>query len=250
MITVRLLGGAKKSFSTDRITIKEKEISVQELLEHLISQKPPDAPELDTENILVAINGADSSALGGKSAIIHENDTVSIIPVIHGGSPRIRFVIEGRNIEAFAVSAGAPNLDELREKFPSVTIQAVSKKYILNKSHIQKILAISIRAKRRNIMLSKRLETDILMRFAGTRQISYAISRAGAGKGDNIIIAMGPSIILNRIHAVLARHLISGISGSEKFLAKEFKISKKHLAATHTASPLEDILAENAAVLL
>ena len=250
MITVRLLGGAKKSFSTDRITIEKKEIPVQELLDYLVSQKPPDTPELDTDNILVAINGADSSALGGKAAIIHENDTVSIIPVIHGGSPRIRFTVGGHNIEVFPVSAGAPSLDDLRGKFPHTIIQAISKKYILNKSHIQKILAVSIHAKKRNIMLSKRLETDMLMRFAGTRQISYAISRAGAGKGDNIIIAMGPAIALNRIHAVLGQHLISGISGSERFLIREFKISKKHLAAAHTATPLEDILAENAAVLL
>lgn len=254
MIAVRLLGGAKKSFQTDLIYVRRESMTVQELLDHLLSEKPRDAPDLDTENILVAINGADSSALGGRSAIVRAGDTVTIIPVIHGGSPRVRFRLAGRSVEVFSVKhdgdAGPQYLDDLRAAFPKLTIQAVSKRYVLSRSHVQKILAVSLHAKRRNIMLSKKLETDILMRFAGTGQISRAISRAGIGTGEFLIIAIGPRALLDRLyHALGPGPGREFFTAGERFLMREFEISKKHLAATSSPAPLEDILAENAAVL-
>ena len=88
MITVKLVGGAKKSFSTEQLQIDKSNISIQELIDLLLELKPVNTPELDTKNILIAINGIDSSAMEGKSTKIKNNDLVSIIPVIHGGSPK------------------------------------------------------------------------------------------------------------------------------------------------------------------
>ena len=85
MIQVKLLGGAKKSFSTDSIKIEKNNITVQELLDILLDSKPENTIEFDEKNILIAVNGVDSSALDGKNTILQDNDTVSIIPVIHGG---------------------------------------------------------------------------------------------------------------------------------------------------------------------
>ena len=88
MITVKFVGGAKKSFSTEQLQIDKSDISIQELIDLLLKLKPADTPDLDIENILIAINGTDSSAMEGKSTKIKNNDLVSIIPVIHGGSPK------------------------------------------------------------------------------------------------------------------------------------------------------------------
>ena len=85
MIQVKLIGGAKKSFSTDKITIEKSNLTVQELLDILQKSKPDNTPELDENNVLVAVNGVDSSALDGKNTNLKDNDIVSIIPVIHGG---------------------------------------------------------------------------------------------------------------------------------------------------------------------
>lgn len=85
MITIKFLGGAKKSFGSESISIDSDSITVKTLLDHLISIKPENTIELDTKNILVAVNGVDSSALKGLDTLLHANDTVSIIPIIHGG---------------------------------------------------------------------------------------------------------------------------------------------------------------------
>ena len=88
MFTVKFVGGAKKSFPVEQLKIDQSDITIQELINLLLELKPADTPKLDTENVLIAINGADSSAMDGKSTIIKENDLVSIIPVIHGGSSK------------------------------------------------------------------------------------------------------------------------------------------------------------------
>ena len=67
MITVKRVGGAKKSFSTDQLHIDESDISIQKLLDLLLELKPANTPNLDTENILIAINGTDSSVMEGKN---------------------------------------------------------------------------------------------------------------------------------------------------------------------------------------
>ena len=87
MITIKLIGGAKKSFNSDELQIDKSDISINELLELLLKTKPK-TTELDVENILIAINGSDSSAMNGKDTIVHNGDIVSIIPVIHGGSSK------------------------------------------------------------------------------------------------------------------------------------------------------------------
>jgi molybdopterin converting factor small subunit len=85
LITIKLLGGARKSFNSENIILDVNSITIGDLLDHLLSIKPNNTLKLDTKNILVAINGIDSSALEGHNTLVQTNDTVSIIPVIHGG---------------------------------------------------------------------------------------------------------------------------------------------------------------------
>ena len=65
MISVKFIGGAKKSFPQEQLQIDKSDITIQELIDLVLKSKPVDTPELDTENILIAINGVDSSALDG-----------------------------------------------------------------------------------------------------------------------------------------------------------------------------------------
>jgi len=46
MITVKLVGGAKKSFSTEQLQIDKSDISIQELIDLLLELKPADTPIL------------------------------------------------------------------------------------------------------------------------------------------------------------------------------------------------------------
>ena len=255
MITVKFLGGAKKSFSTDSLSLENDEFTIQDLLDYLLKQKPPKTPELDVNNILVAVNGVDSSAIQGKSTKLKPNDVVSIIPVIHGGSSRIQFRIERTQIELLEVNNNKLEnefLDNLRKKFPKLILQAVSINHILSKSHAKKIISISFAAKNNHALLSKKIETDILMRFACTTQISEAIKKLGIKPKKNfILIAMGSTRNLENLYNELKPILNSKpfSKNNDAFLKKEFHISKKQINCVQSKSPLEDILAEQAAIL-
>ena len=68
---------------------KELEVEVKEgttlreLLEDLSKKEPEIRP--DNPNILIFINDAESSLLGGLSYKLKNTDKVSILPIAHGG---------------------------------------------------------------------------------------------------------------------------------------------------------------------
>lgn len=257
MITVKLVGGAKKSFSTEQLHIDKSNISIQELLDLLLELKPADTPDLDTANILIAINGTDSSAMEGKSTMIKNNDLVSIIPVIHGGSSKkLTFQVLKKQIQIIEIigqkTIDLKFLDNLRKRYPKIQLQAVSSNFILNYYHLKKILSLSLESKKNDILLSNKLETDILIRFALTKQISDAIINAGIKPKTNfILIAIGNKKMLNSLYIELLPLLVNLFSkNNDLFLKKYFKITKKQLNSIYSKNPLEDILIEKAAILL
>ncbi len=90
MITIKLLGGAKRSFSSDVILIEKNSMSVSDLLVFLQNSALQSMPAFDAKNVLVAVNGLDSSALQGTETSLKDGDVVSIIPVVHGGGKNKR----------------------------------------------------------------------------------------------------------------------------------------------------------------
>ena len=246
----------KKSFNSEQLKINESDISIQNLLELLLKLKSKETPDLDIENILIAVNGSDSSAMEGKSTIVHDGDIVSIIPVIHGGSSKkLCFEIEKKQICIFEIcgqkTVDIKFIDNLRKTYPKIKFQAVSTNFILSISHLKKILSLSINAENNNILLSNKIETDILMRFALTLQISNAINSAGIKPSVNFILIM----IGNKIFPDSLNHELSLISSdlfsknNSIFIKKHFDISKKHIDSVYSKTPLEDILVEKASIL-
>ena len=160
MITVKFTGGARKSFGTDEIIVDKNNFTVKQLIEYLITTKPENTASFDEKNLLIAVNGIDSSALNGNETILNDNDVINIIPIIHGGaSSRIQLKLFSINIEIFEMKKtfifDNTSLNKLRIKFPNLVIQAVSSKFLLNKSHIKKIISLSLLAKKKKTMLSK-----------------------------------------------------------------------------------------------
>jgi len=257
MITVKFVGGAKKSFLTEQLQIEKSDISIDELLSLLLKLKPVDSVKLDTKNILIAINGVDSSAMDGKSTLIKNNDLVNIIPIIHGGSSKkLILEIAKKKIQIIEIkgqkSINVQFLDDLRKKYPNILLQAISSDFILNKSHLIKILSLSIKCKNNNVMLSNKLEIDILMRYALSNQISDAIKNAGIKSNNNfILIAIGNKKSLNSLYDELLPISVNiFLKNNEQFLKKYFKITKKQLDSIYSKNPLEDILVEKASILL
>ena len=251
------MGGAKKSFSTDKILLEKTNLTITDLLEHLTQIKPTDTLEFDTNNLLVAINGVDSSVLDGYSTSLKDDDVVSIIPIIHGGkSDRIQFGVSGANVEIFDIKYNkkfdSKFLDQIRSKHPSLMIQMIDSSFLLGVNHAKKILSISLNAQKNQILLSKKIETDILLRFAGTTQISYGIKTVGRKtKKDFVIIALGKKIGLNKLHTELKPDINSKqlSKNNVSYIQKQFGISKKQISVVSSKNPLEDILVERAAIL-
>jgi len=251
------MGGAKKSFSTDKILLEKTNLTITELLQHLTQIKPSDTLEFDTNNLLVAINGVDSSVLDGYSTSLKDDDVVSIIPIIHGGkSDRIQFGVSGENVEIFDIKYNkkfdSKFLDQIRSKHPSLMIQMIDSSFLLGVNHAKKILSISLNAQKNQILLSKKIETDILLRFAGTTQISYGIKTVGRKtKKDFVIIALGKKIGLNKLHTELKPDINSKqlSKNNVSYIQKQFGISKKQISVVSSKNPLEDILVERAAIL-
>lgn len=255
MITINLIGGAKKALSTDKIKFEKDSSTIYELLDFLQTQIPKNTHALDIKNILVAVNGVDSSTLDGFETKIKDGDIVSVIPIIHGGNQRIQFKIFNTNVEIIEIKKVEDPigfLDDLRKKYPNLVIQGIRSCFVLSPNHARKIIAISFEAQKDRIMLSNKIETDILMRFACTKQIGEAIKKIGLQrKRDFILIVIGDKQSLKKLFYEVRTHLKPNLISikNSHFLKKEFKISKKQLESIISNTPLEDLLVEKAAIL-
>ena len=84
MITVDLRGGIRKSVGYPQLSLEEDGISIDEMIDY-IENKYDLSGEIKKNDIMVAINGVDSSILGGGQAKITSGDVVTILTVVHGG---------------------------------------------------------------------------------------------------------------------------------------------------------------------
>jgi len=143
-------------------------------------------------------------------------------------------------------------LDNLRKEFPTIKLQAISINFILNSYHLRKILLISTKSEKEDILLSNKLETDILMRFAATKQIADAITSAGIHQKNNfILIAVGNKTVLDILYRKLTPLIVEIFSkDNSSFLKKHFNITKRQLDSISSKNPLEDLLIDKAAILI
>ena len=257
MIIVKLLGGARKSFSSNKLEIQSDGITIFALLDRLKVSIPANLPQLDQDNILIAVNGIDSSVLQGKETLLKNGDVVSIIPVVHGGrSKRIQFDLMNTTVELVLLKKTVKEpikfLESIRRTYPDLIIQGIQAQYVLNVGHVKKTVAISLSAKRADTLLSNKIETDILMRFACTRQISDAISKVGVKTNTGTMLVMiGRKSLLEKLFDEIKDLLESNVFSKDnsKFIKKEFGMTQKELDCVISRTPLEDLLVERSATL-
>lgn len=252
-LRVRLLGGARAAFGSESVCVEPAPSTVGELLERL-EQMRKSGERVDPSSVLVAVNGADSSARGGPECPVAPGDDVAVIPVVHGGS---RAAVGRYGALWVCVSGrarlGAGFLDRLRLEHPRLRLQAVRSRMVLGGGHLRKVLLLAAESERRGTMISEKLETEILLRLAATTQISRAISEAGVKPGSGfVLVALGRGRDLDRLSSSLERSGIRDCGYSRSagaHLRRRFGITRRHLAAAPSPSPLEDALAELSAVL-
>jgi molybdopterin converting factor small subunit len=83
LITLKLLGSIKKYCGKESIIINEKEIKISNIFS-ILCKNMPDSRHIDTENLLVLINGVDLS-ISGNDQKIRSGDIVTIANLVHGG---------------------------------------------------------------------------------------------------------------------------------------------------------------------
>ena len=85
MITIQLLGGAKKAVGQSSVSLDRSSASIAEILK-LLKDRAVQPKILDPSNILVTLNGADSAMLRGDDTTVKTGDIVTIVTVVHGGN--------------------------------------------------------------------------------------------------------------------------------------------------------------------
>jgi molybdopterin converting factor small subunit len=83
LITLKLLGSIKKYCGKESIVVQEKEIMLSNIIS-ILYENMSDSKRIDTENLLILINGVDSS-ISGDGQKIKSGDIVTIANLVHGG---------------------------------------------------------------------------------------------------------------------------------------------------------------------
>jgi sulfur-carrier protein len=84
LIDIKLLGGVKKAVGRSTLVLDRHVASISDILKFL-KDNVGESKNLDADNILVTINGADSSMLSRDENIVKTGDTVTIVTIVHGG---------------------------------------------------------------------------------------------------------------------------------------------------------------------
>ena len=84
MITLKLLGGVKFAVGKNSVVIDKSQSTVKEIIEEL-KHEAIEPKILNEKNLMVSVNGIDSSVTGGKETVIKTGDVITIVTIIHGG---------------------------------------------------------------------------------------------------------------------------------------------------------------------
>lgn len=84
MITFSLLGGLRFTIGENILLVDKSQMTINEIFEFL-KMKSKNKNIIDPQNVLISINGTDSSVLGGKDAVIKDGDHVTLVTIVHGG---------------------------------------------------------------------------------------------------------------------------------------------------------------------
>ena len=75
-------------------------------------------------------------------------------------------------------------LEELRNVFPGVSIQALDANIVYGYEHIDQVLKITLESIKRKITFANKAEIDLLLRLSYTDQISIALKYGGLKNGS------------------------------------------------------------------
>ena len=84
MITLKLLGGVKFATGKTSMVIDKPQSTIKEIIEELKNEYR-NTRIFHEQNLIITVNGVDSSVSGGKETIIKSGDVITIVTIVHGG---------------------------------------------------------------------------------------------------------------------------------------------------------------------
>ena len=78
------MGGIKKLIGQSNLQINEDSSSIKRIISYLETNYYSEN-KINEGDIMIAINGIESSVLGGYNAKVSSGDTVTILSIVHGG---------------------------------------------------------------------------------------------------------------------------------------------------------------------
>jgi len=85
LITIKLLGSIKKSVGQSDLQIEPSlHTTVNDILSFLQDNYKM-KNQIKQSELMIAINGIESSVIGGNNAVVSSGDIVTILSVVHGG---------------------------------------------------------------------------------------------------------------------------------------------------------------------
>jgi molybdopterin synthase sulfur carrier subunit len=85
LITIKLLGSIKKSVGQSDLQIEPSlHTTVNDILSFLQDNYKM-KNQIKQSELMIAINGIESSVIGGNNAVVSSGDVVTILSVVHGG---------------------------------------------------------------------------------------------------------------------------------------------------------------------
>jgi molybdopterin synthase sulfur carrier subunit len=85
LITIKLLGSIKKSVGQSDLRIEPSLYTTVDDILSFIQNNYKMKNEIKQSDLMIAINGIESSIIGGNNAVVSSGDVVTILSVVHGG---------------------------------------------------------------------------------------------------------------------------------------------------------------------
>ena len=242
MIEVRILGALKSILKKDRLVFEREEMKVSELVGVL---------GVEEGSLLVFVNGAEISSLGGMDTVVREGDRIDVLSTLHCsafGLDGYVGLVHGLRIEGDPSSL----LNEIREKFEGV-IQLVDPRCLAGELHARLVLHQCFEAMKRGTLYAKKADIDLLMRICCTDQIKEALEEAKVKGGEAILLAILDEGEAGRLEEYLKSRIDDGVLKPDEErisgLIKKHGIGDALLGATLKEDKLPYLLAEDAALL-
>ncbi|MDQ3840187.1 MAG: MoaD/ThiS family protein [Thermoproteota archaeon] len=85
MISIHFLGNFKKRTGCSSLEYDKYPASINDIISFVNRSASNAGVDLRQDNLLMAVNGVDSSVLNADEKLLQDGDLVTIVPVVHGG---------------------------------------------------------------------------------------------------------------------------------------------------------------------